>query len=219
MMAHESLTEMNYGLDHIGRGTYYGIYEGIVKSVSDPLKRGRILVSVNQITGAEVSHWAPGCFPISNCSYHPDHKPHTADQIASLLQIAQFTVNSTGTGTGSSATGGAVTTTDTVTATVGPLMVVPRVPNAPSATNQLNHPHVSAVKSMTSKIKNLASVITSPSTTAETDTSKYSHGQTAPDGTSTPEHTFHRALPIVGQQVWVMFIAGNPEYPVWVGVQ
>ena len=60
MMAHESLTEMNYGLDHIGRGTYYGIYEGIVKSVSDPLKRGRILVSVNQITGAEVSHWAPG---------------------------------------------------------------------------------------------------------------------------------------------------------------
>lgn len=32
------------------------------------------------------------------------------------------------------------------------------------------------------------------------------------------EHTHHRLLPKVGQEVWVMFIAGNPEYPVWIGV-
>jgi hypothetical protein len=34
-----------------------------------------------------------------------------------------------------------------------------------------------------------------------------------------PEHTFHRNLPVVGQKVWVMFVAGDPEFPVWIGVQ
>lgn len=32
------------------------------------------------------------------------------------------------------------------------------------------------------------------------------------------EHTHHRLLPKEGQEVWVMFIAGDPEYPVWIGV-
>jgi hypothetical protein len=33
------------------------------------------------------------------------------------------------------------------------------------------------------------------------------------------EHTPHRLVPKVGQLVWVMFVAGDPEYPVWIGVQ
>jgi hypothetical protein len=50
-------------------------------------------------------------------------------------------------------------------------------------------------------------------------------GLSAPATTSTntslktPEHTFHRNLPVVGQKVWVMFVAGDPEFPVWIGVQ
>lgn len=32
------------------------------------------------------------------------------------------------------------------------------------------------------------------------------------------EHTPHRLVPKVGQLVWVMFVAGDPEYPVWIGV-
>lgn len=27
------------------------------------------------------------------------------------------------------------------------------------------------------------------------------------------------ALPTVGQHIWVMFIAGDPEYPVWIGIE
>lgn len=32
------------------------------------------------------------------------------------------------------------------------------------------------------------------------------------------EHTPHRRLPRLGQRVWVMFIGGNPNFPVWIGV-
>lgn len=37
--------------------------------------------------------------------------------------------------------------------------------------------------------------------------------------TSLPEHTPHRLVPKLGQKVWVMFIGGDPNFPVWMGVQ
>lgn len=33
-----------------------------------------------------------------------------------------------------------------------------------------------------------------------------------------PEHSPHRKVPRVGQTIWVMFEAGDPEHPVWMGV-
>jgi hypothetical protein len=35
----------------------------------------------------------------------------------------------------------------------------------------------------------------------------------------TLEHTPHRIVPAIGQRVWVMFIAGDPNFPIWIGVQ
>lgn len=35
----------------------------------------------------------------------------------------------------------------------------------------------------------------------------------------TLEHTPHRLVPRLGQKVWVMFIAGDPNFPIWIGVQ
>lgn len=32
-------------------------------------------------------------------------------------------------------------------------------------------------------------------------------------------HSDHIYVPNVGQKVWVMFIAGDPNFPVWMGVQ
>lgn len=32
-------------------------------------------------------------------------------------------------------------------------------------------------------------------------------------------HTSHTSVPNLGQKVWIMFIAGDPNYPVWMGVQ
>lgn len=34
-----------------------------------------------------------------------------------------------------------------------------------------------------------------------------------------PQHTKHRKVPNVGQKVWVMFTAGDPNFPVWMGVE
>jgi Type VI secretion system/phage-baseplate injector OB domain len=36
---------------------------------------------------------------------------------------------------------------------------------------------------------------------------------------SNPQHSAHRKVPNVGQKVWVMFIAGDPNFPVWLGVE
>ena len=62
--------------------------------------------------------------------------------------------------------------------------------------------------------------------TGNTNTLKHPH-QTSTDaldkdgsesGLTAAEHTYHRAVPNVGQQVWVMFVAGDPNFPVWMGV-
>ena len=38
-------------------------------------------------------------------------------------------------------------------------------------------------------------------------------------GLTAAEHTYHRKVPNIDQAVWVMFIAGDPNFPVWMGVQ
>jgi hypothetical protein len=63
-------------------------------------------------------------------------------------------------------------------------------------TNTLKHPHVTA-----------------PNTTE-----LWNDAQEATINT-TDEHTRHRIIPRVGQLVWIMFIDGNPEFPVWIGVR
>lgn len=38
------------------------------------------------------------------------------------------------------------------------------------------------------------------------------------DEGGTEEHTLHRKVPRVNQLVWIMFLGGNPDLPVWIGV-
>jgi len=99
----------------------------------------------------------------------------------------------------------------------------PIIPN--TITGQLNHPHTST-NSMVNTSLQVASG--APTSTADTlENSKYTSasGLYAPGTSSTdtskttPEHTFHRTVPQPGQKIWVMFEAGDPEYPVWIGVQ
>jgi hypothetical protein len=48
--------DSEYMQDPQGRVRFYGIYEGIVKEINDPLKKGRIKVQVT-VTGQEVTDY------------------------------------------------------------------------------------------------------------------------------------------------------------------
>lgn len=213
------ITENEYGEDPQGRRRFFGIYSASVVAINDPLNRNRIKVSVFMPTGGEVHNWAKACLPITSNSYHPDHAPHTAQQIADLL-----TTSSIGLATGGPNTGTAHNHIVTITPlTVSPINVL----------KQLNHPHTpvhAKVGTVNSSIDSRANKIESayPSAAIETDSSAYTaaSGISAPGTTiyvapsaNVPEHTLHRNIPALKQLVWVMFEAGDPEFPVWIGVQ
>ena len=193
--------------DPMGRNRFYGIYEAKVVSVNDPLKRNRIQVKIFQITGQHSTGWARACLPITDSSYHPDHAPHTAAQIAAMLTTTPVSV----------------TDSRGDTETVPALTIVPKSPG----NQQLNHQHVVTKTKTKNKAKSKFIDNAPTSTTDAKEASLYTtaSGLSAPGTTTTdtsikvPEHTFHRSTPVIGQMVWVMFIAGDPEYPVWIGVQ
>jgi len=166
-MSHYS--EHEHGLDPQGRRVLPGIYSATVVAVNDPLKKNRIKVTVHQTTGGEITNWAEACLPVTSNAIHPNHKAHTAADVAAMLTTTSVVIN------GSDPQGGSVS------ARVPALTIVPK------NSNTLSHPHVTSTD------------------TQETDT--------------VDEHTAHRTIPKMGQLVWVMFVAGDPNNIVWIGVQ
>lgn len=171
--------DSEYMQDPQGRVRFYGIYEGIVKEINDPLKKGRIKVQVT-VTGQEVTDWARAVLPITYNANHPDHQEHTAAQIAALLTTTPVSV----------------TDSRGDTETVPALTVV-----AKAGAGTLKHPHKTAVNA--AKGWN----------GSDPKTNMFN------DATNTDEHTPHRFVPNKGQRVWIMFVAGLLEEPVWIGVQ
>ena len=183
-MADELLSE--YMLDPFGRTRFFGIYEGVVVDIKDPLNKNRILVRV-PITGSEVTNWARAVLPITSNTEHADHVAHTAEKVAELLTTTSVSA------TGSAASGGSPAHTHTVSVTVPALTVV-----AKAGAGTLKHPR----KDM-----------------PVTDTTIAGGLGTAQETNTTSEHNPHRYVPRKGQKVWIMFVAGIPEEPVWIGVQ
>jgi hypothetical protein len=169
----------NYMHDPQGRTRFFGIYEGVVKEINDPLKKGRIKVQVT-VTGQEVTDWAKAVLPITHNSNHPDHQEHTAAQVAALLTTQTASI----------------TDSRGDSATVPALTVV-----AKAGAGTLKHPHKTAVNA------------TKKWNGSDAKTNMFN------DATSIDEHTPHRYVPNKGQRVWIMFVAGLLEEPVWIGVQ
>jgi hypothetical protein len=61
-----------------------------------------------------------------------------------------------------------------------------------------------------------AGTLKHPRKTAANTTQRWNDAQ---EINTVAEHTPHRLVPKVGQKVWIMFKAGDPEYPVWIGVK
>jgi len=76
------------------------------------------------------------------------------------------------------------------------------------------------VPALTVVAKSGAGTLTHPHVTTVSTANKWNASSGAfNDATSTLEHTPHRLVPNVKQKVWVMFIAGDPNFPVWMGVE
>jgi transglutaminase/protease-like cytokinesis protein 3 len=148
---------------------FYGLYEGICTNNQDPDKTSKIKLKVPQVLGQAETDWAYACLPVTDNANHPDHKPHTAAQVAVLLTTQSTSAS------GSDPQGGSVSIT------------IPALTVVAKNSNTLTHAHQTS---------------TDPLDT----------------NTNSPEHTYHRKVPNVGQKVWVMFIAGDPNFPVWMGV-
>ena len=171
------MNDFEYGLDPLGRTRLFGIYKGKVRDINDPLKKQRIKVVVTQSTGNAVTGWAESCQPVSNISNHPDHKEHTAAEIAALLTTVP------------------TSTPDAFGSTNIPALTIVPVVNP----GTLKHPR-------------------KPDVSTSRRWNDEAEGKVEADFNPDSEHTHHRLLPKVGQEVWVMFIAGDPDYPVWIGV-
>ena len=85
---------------------------------------------------------------------------------------------------------------------------------------------IPAILPVTHLSSQIAPSLTTSSTTVTSGTAPsypsgtHTHQVTIPALTVTTKTTpVLPVLPAVGQHIWVMFIAGDPNYPVWMGVQ
>lgn len=175
---------------------FYGIYMGVCTDVDDPDKESRIKLQVPQVLGQAITNWARPCLPVLANSNHPDHKKHLASEVAALLQAHATHATHSTTITSGPAT---VSTFGSHTHTVAISLAHDDHTNnhtgkTPDSTWNLDHEH---------------------ETTANTD-NKWNDDQ---ETNQTPEHTPHRLVPKIGQKVWVMFEGGDPNFPVWMGVE
>lgn len=174
---------------------FYGIYLGVCIDNDDPEFTSRIKLQVPQVLGSSVSEWALPCLPVTSNASHPDHLHHLASEVASMLQA-----HSNHTDTITTASGGSPAHTHSITLNLA--HDKNHLGKTPDTTWYLDHKHVD--------------------TSGTTIPSPYSSDGNTPDiydtQTASPQHTFHRTIPNINQRVWVMFIAGDPNFPVWMGV-
>jgi len=173
---------------------FYGLYEGICSDVDDPDKENRIKLQVPQVLGEDITEWARPCLPVTSNSNHPDHKKHLASEVAALLQAHanhSETIGTTSNGVPGVTGGGS----HSHSITINLAHTNNHTGKSPDTTYFLDHPH-------------------------ETDPNEDNkHNDDQEITTDQPHHTPHRLVPKLGQKVWVMFIGGDPNFPVWMGVE
>ena len=207
----------DYMLDPLGRPRFFGIYEGIVEDINDPLKKNRIKLRVT-ITGTEVTGWARAVLPITANANHPDHLPHLASEVANLLQAHATHATHSTTITSGAASAGTAHTHQVVISLAHDAHTNNHTGKTPDTTYKLTHAH-DTIANTTQKWndgqeQNLVA--------GELDIDPIAAGfgtNRSSDPARVAEHTPHRLIPFKGQRVWVMFVAGIPEDPVWIGVQ
>ena len=76
--------------------------------------------------------------------------------------------------------------------------------------------HTIAVPALTVVAKSGASTLKQPKKTAADTDEFWNDSQ---ETNTTAEHYPQRLLPRLNQTVWIMYISGDPNFPIWIGVQ
>ena len=181
---------------------FYGIYLGVCIDNNDPNQASRIKLQVPQVLGEAVTDWALPCLPVTDNANHPDHKRHLASEVAALLQAHATHATHTDTVTTGPATAGTAHTHTITLSLAHDAHTNNHTGKTPDTTYYLDHQHVD-----TSGTSIPAPYSSTGNTLDIYDTQ-----------TDSPQHTLHRTIPFINQRVWVMFIAGDPNFPVWMGV-
>jgi hypothetical protein len=218
---------------------FYGIYEGVCTNNVDPDNKHKIKLQVPQVLGTAETDWAKPCLPVTSNSNHPDHIPHTAVQVAALLatpaSVTVTNVTSSGTSTiytyasttqkavvgAGVAVNGGIYTISTVATVIAGSYYSFTCPNTPYATTALAAGTGTAYLAYQPIVPQSSNTLAHPhvKTVSQSNLWNDSSGSAFNDLSSTLEHTPHRLVPSIGQKVWVMFTAGDPNYPVWLGVE
>lgn len=176
-----------------GEPKFYGIYRGVCISNVDPENNYRITMRVPQVLGYEVTDWAWPCLPAgwkdALVKPHSDHPGITIANHAHNVDVTPTTTTTVGAHTHTVTASGTDPQGGTVSSTG-------------TAATAGDHAH---------------SVDPAPVT------STFNGGGTYYQASGLPfqhdnNHVLIQKTPKVGEGVWVMFEAGDPDYPVWMGV-
>lgn len=236
-----------YGLDPQGRLRFYGIYSGRVVDVNDPLKKGRIKVQVPQTTGTEALAWAsPAIGGLAEVNYPYGTFARTSNQTMSANTATAIVFNKTE-DTGGGLALGTDASRILITETGDYFLQFSAVFSKSSASNSsvdvwIRKNGVDLPRSNTRiqvsgnpgdqvmtvclildlKAKDYIQLYMS-SSDANMKLTAYT-GLTTPTRPDIPAiiatlNMVGNFTPRVGTNVWVTFVAGDPEYPVWIGTQ
>lgn len=237
--------DYEYGMDPLGRFRFHGIYSAKVEDTNDPLKQGRIKVKIQQTTGQEVTGWAKPCLG-GVPSYKTPYGVFSSSQtqtVAGANTVTLVTYNTTEEASGVSYTNNSrikvthegvynFAFSAQLSKTASPDASIDiwfrkngvNIPNSNSRIDIKNPPQLIAAWNYMLTLKP-TDYVEMAFSSADTSMRLLASGaSTTPVRPAIPSviatiNLVSKFKPNKGDLVWVMFEAGDPEYPVWIGVQ
>jgi hypothetical protein len=238
--------ELSYMVDPLGRVRFFGIYSAKVVDNKDPLKKGRVTLQVLQPTGTATTGWAPACLgAISQTAYPYGTFSTSASQTVAGANTATVVnssfiaqdVNKMSLNNGKISveeTGdyfvmfSAVFTKSNANSTTADLWLRKNGVNIPDSNTRVTISGGGGETVMTANFildlnakDYIEFVFSSPDANTKLTYYAASSNPTRPavPGIIATVNLVGKYIPKPGTKVWVMFESGDPEYPVWIGVQ
>lgn len=238
------LEDLNYMLDPLGRVRFFGIYSAKVIDNKDPLKKGRVKLQILQPTGTATTGWANSCLgAISQTSYPYGTFITTSSQslpVGSATVVTNWQAEDTnktyksGTKLYVQETGdyffqfSAMLTKSNASTGTAEIWIRKNGADISNSNTSITLSGSGAEATMTVGVildLNAGDYIELVGTASSTNTSINYHAATssptrpAVPGVIATINLIGKYVPKPGTKVWAMFESGDPEFPVWIGVQ